>query len=530
MRYVYFLICFSLLVFSCKKEKTIWDSDWTSPIVNDTISLNKYVNDSTLSISNSGFYEMDLHRTLMNIDLLSLIKIPDTTIYKIFHCPVTLLVGPNVLIPINPIGNITLDVDDAELKKIILSQGTIDLELKNPYGTNVIFLIKLPGVTVDGVEIEKTFVAPPGTQADPGIITGTIDLAGSTADLTGPLGSSFNILQVNYTAKTANGGPSINVTTSDMVYANATLKDVKINYARGYFGNRVIANTSETIFDAFTNVSGIIDFPSTNLNVTISNGFKIPVKAKMLVISNENSNGNIVPLTVTPQNTFQFGEAFNIDPATGSWSTLQNSITTLNFNGLNSNLETYIENLGAKQKIQCEVQINPWGNTSGGWNEIFPNSVLKLSIDASMPLLIGADGFTIKDTFDFEVKQNTEKTHIVSGDLILKATNAFPMSGQLTLNLLDINGNVVAVVNGSDVLQSSLYGPTSASIQTCVSEIRFVLPADVIDQLESIKKVSIKATFNTPNPTTNLVEPQLIPEGAFLGVKLRGAFKLENRY
>ncbi len=524
-----------LMVFSCKKEKTIWDSDWTTPIVNDTITLNKFVNDSTLAITSSGFYEMDLHRTLLDINLLGIVAIPDTSVVKVFHCPLNLLVGPNVQIPINPIGDITLDVDDVELKNIILSNGIIDIELGNPYGTNVNFVLKLPGVTKDGVVLEKSFVAPPGTPTNPGIKTGTIDLAGYTADLTGALGSSFNILQINYSAKTAWGGPSINVSTSDIVTAKATLRDVKVNYARGYFGNRIISNTSEAVFEAFSKLSGSIDLPATNLNLTISNGFKIPVKAKINLISNENSDGTIVPLTVTAQNTFQFGEAFNIDPATGSWSTLQNSTKYLSFNGLNSNLETYLENLGAKQKIGYEIQLNPWGNTSGGWNEIFPNSHLKLSIDASMPLLIGADGLTIRDTFDFDSKQqNTEKTHIVSGELILKATNAFPMSGKISLDLLDQNGTLIYTVNGSEILQSSLFGSatSSNSIQTCVSEIHFALPEEILSKLETIKKVSIKAEFNTPNsnPSTNTNEPALIPEGAFLGVKLKGAFKLENRY
>ena len=139
---------------------------------------------------------------------------------------------------------------------------------------------------------------------------------------------------------------------------------------------------------------------------------------------------------------------------------------------------------------------------------------------------------TIRDTFDFDVKQNTEKTHVVSGALVLKAINAFPMSGEISLNLLDISGNVIYVVSSTDILQSSLYGSTVSltGIQTCVSEIHFVLPENVLSKLESIKKVSINTEFNTPNIITNLNEPVLIPEGAFLGVKLKGAFKLENRF
>ena len=174
-----------------------------------------------------------------------------------------------------------------------------------------------------------------------------------------------------------------------------------MDYARGYFGNKVISDTTETTIDFLTHLtSGLIDLSSANLSFSISNGFKIPAKGTLTVISNENSTGDVVPLTASSLNLFQFGEAFNIDPATGGWTDLSSSIKTINFNELNSNVETYLENLGAKQKIGYSIQLNPWGNTSGGWNEIFPNSHLKVSIDASLPLLIGADGLTIRDTCD----------------------------------------------------------------------------------------------------------------------------------
>jgi len=81
-------------------------------------------------------------------------------------------------------------------------------------------------------------------------------------------------------------------------------------------------------------------------------------------------------------------------------------------------------------------------------------------------------------------------------------------------------------------LQSSVFGNTfsSSGVQTCISEIHFLLPEGLVSKLEQIKKVSIMAEFNTPNPASGLSEQVLISEGAFLGVKLKGAFKVENRY
>ena len=105
------------------------------------------------------------------------------------------------------------------------------------------------------------------------------------------------------------------------------------------------------------------------------------------------------------------------------------------------------------------------------------------------------------------------------------------MSGALSLHLLDESGNLIHTVAGSSELKSSLFGSTYTNgIQTCISEVHFVLPKAVLSQLESVKKVAIQSEFNTPIPTVNGNSSVSIPVGAFLGVKLRGAFKLENRF
>lgn len=533
MRYIFLFLSLFIFVTSCKKKMTIWNSDWSAPIVNDTISLKKYVNDSTLTVSNSGFYEIDLHRTILDINLSELISLPDTTISKSFSISFSNLNLPPGTNFVNSIEENTLNVEGIELKKIRLSNGYIDIKLENPINTKVFFTIQLPGVTKNGITFEQVYSAPAGSNSNPGVVEGSLNLSGYYMDLTGEDGNTYNILQSLFIVKTDPDGIETSTTSNDVTKITAKLRNIKIDYARGYFGNQIISDTSEIMIDLFSKITdGFIDLPTTSLNFSISNGFKFPAKATIYMINNENSNGNIVSLTVTNQNSFQFSEGFNIDPATGSWSTLHNSIKTLDFNSVNSNLEEYLENLGAKQKIGYSIQLNPWGNTSGGWNEIFPDSRLKVSIDASMPLSIGADGLTIKDTFDFNVTQNTEKTHVVSGELVLKATNAFPMSGGIVLNLLDRQGNIIHTIAGSEDLQSSLFGNSVSSngLQTSLSEIHFVLPLEILSELESINKIVVTAEFNTPNPVSNNNEQVLIPDEAFLGIKLKGAFKIENRY
>ena len=530
-KYLFSFFILLILFSSCHKKKTIWDSDWTLPIVNDTLTLDKFIEDQTIN-SVSGYYELNFKRTLIDFNLSEIVKIPDTTINKSFGIPFSNMILPPGISFVNSIEENKMNIEGLELKKMRLSNGSIILKLENSINTPVFFKIQLIGVTKNGIEFEKTYKAPSGTIANPGVIDGNIDLKDYEINLTGVTGGKFNILQSKYTVTTDPDGGDAEITDKHLTKVTAQFKDLKVDYARGYFGDQIISDTLETTIDFLKSVQGgLVDFPTSNLKFIITNGLKIPAKASITYIKNDNSNGQSVPLSVLPQSTFQFGEDFNLDPAKGSWSTLSESKKVIEFNSSNSNLEKYLENLGSTQKIGYSIHLNPWGNSSGGWNELFPSSRLKVEINASMPLSIELDKFTLKNTFDFEVKQNTEKTHIVSGGLTLIATNAFPISGKINLEILDLNGDLLFKVGGSEILKSSELGNTiSKGLKTSNSTIHFMLTREMVNQLEMAKKVNVISQFDTPNQLNNQNVKVQIPEGAYIGVKLRGDFKVENRF
>ena len=532
MKQLVIVTTFCILLFSsCKKEKTIWNSDWVAPLVNDTLTLDKYVENGSI-ISNSGYYELNFTRNLLDLNLSEVVQIPDTSFSKTFGIAFSnFVLNPGTSF-VNSVEEHDLNLQGIELKKIRLSNGIVQIKLENPVNTPVFFKMQLVGVTKNGIPFDNTFKAPAGTQPNPGIVEGTVDISGYDLDLTGTSGGKFNVLQSLFTVTTDPNGITTSMTNTDITKITATLKDLKVDYARGYFGQQILSDTLETTIDFLTKVkSGLVDFGATDLKFTVTNGLKIPAKATISLIQNRNDiTGKNVQLT-TSQSGFNFGESFTIDPATGSWSTLLESKKEIDFNSSNSSIENYLENLGANQKIGYSIQLNPWGNTSGGWNELFPTSKLKVDVIAKMPLTIGLDGLTLKNTFDFEIKQDKEKLHIVSGGLTLLATNGFPISGALTLELLDANGIVLFTVDGTESIASSITGSTfSKGIQTANSIVHFYFTKEMVAKISQIKKLNVISKFSTPNASSTLNEPIKIPEGAFIGVKIKSDFKIENRY
>lgn len=529
MKYTILLFITSVFLFSCRKNKTTWDTDWTIPIINDSLNLSHFVNDSTLKTTVSNSYELDLHRTLMNIDLTDLIKIPDTTINQNFSLSVSnLTISPGTVF-VNPsqIEEHTIDLKDIQLKKIRLKQGTIRLKLSNPVGTKTFFTVTLPGVKKNGVDFEHVYEAPAGSIENPGIIEESVDITGSEMDLTGVNGSEFNILKSYIAVKTDPQGPTVNITNQHVTKVEATMKDIKIDYARGYFGNQILSDTSTTFIEALSKLTaGAIDLPATTLKFNISNGLKINAKATLSMIQSENYNHEIVSIS-HPQK----GQPIYLNQATGSWNNFTSSNTTIEFNSTNSNIENYLENLGSKHTFGYSIQLNPWGNVSGGWNEIFPDSKLKVTIDASMPLNIGFNGLTAQDTFDFDLSQNEKKSHITSGNFVLITQNAFPFSAKIKLILLDENNAVKFIIPSSSEITSSLFGNnyTNSGTQYSNSTITFEITEEIIHSISDIKKIAVQATLNSPSPVDNTNQSVIIPENAFIGLKLKAAFKLKAK-
>ena len=66
-------------------------------------------------------------------------------------------------------------------------------------------------------------------------------------------------------------------------------------------------------------------------------------------------------------------------------------------------MTAYIENLGYTHELGFEVRMNPLGNITGSYNEVFPNSRLKLSLSSQFPLSVGLNGLTIEDTLSLNL-------------------------------------------------------------------------------------------------------------------------------
>lgn len=522
------IVVFFLLVFiisACKKEPTRWNSDWQFPILKDTLNLSHLYNDSTLNIDGNQI-DVALSRTIFDIGLSDLIRIPDTTVSQQFQSVFTIgNVTPGFTF-VNSLKTHELDLQDIQLKKVRVLSGRVKFKVFNPLNTSVHYQVELPGVTLNGQAFVQNFIVSAGTVQNPTIAYETIDLSQYEIDLGGLQGLEFNKLQSRLTLKTDPNGPTVSIYANQMFKYEATFQDLAFDYAKGYFGSAIF-NEQQSFQLPFFNqvVGGMLDLPNLSMDVSIENGFKVALRGQISSLEAMNTQGQGISLLSPSIGTNVF-----MSPALGSWSTLQPSNLQVHFDANNSNIENYLEHLGATQNISYQLQLNPWGNTASGHDEAFPNSRLKVKVAASMPLKFSADGLTLQDTFDIDLKQDLTKTHVSSGAILIDATNAFPFATDLVLYFLK-DGQIKHSVVADAQISAANLGQVDPidGLQKKTSQLKIMLPESVLKDLNDLSKIIVQASFSTLDPNTGSAIMQDVQAHAFLAFKLHLLLKTSIR-
>lgn len=527
---IYLILLLSIIAFSsCKKEKTVWDSEWGAPIINDTLTLQNLVDDSIVVENGMGYYDLDFEKVI-ELNVNDSITIPDTTInekYTIALLNLTLNPGFSF---INNVEEHDLNMPyGIRLGKIILKEGAINVKVYNPIGTKAFFNVLLPGVSKDGIQFNQQYEAPPGTNQNPGVISASIDLSGYEVDLTGVTGSEWNKFRSIVSVSTDPNGPTVVITNQDTTKVEASFSGFKLDYARGYFGDAEFSGDQTFTIDALNNYygGGLFDIPSTTVTMELENSIKVSAQGKIDHLTNTNNQGSVVDF-----NHPQIGTEFYINAATGSWNNLVPSLKTFQFTSANSNLEAYVENLGHEHSLGFSIKLNPWGNVSGGWDELYPNSDIKLKLKVNMPLLYGLNDLIVQDTFEVNLNQEPDKTKVISGELIMDASNAFPYGAVAEIYLLNANKNVLHTISSPNGIESALYGSIDpeSGLMVKKSQARFILTEEALADINQVKYILVRTVLNSPNPSSGVSEPQSIPIGAFIGVQIRTKFKTENQF
>jgi hypothetical protein len=522
MRTTVFLFLIASFVVGCRKEKASWDSDWRIPLIQDSLNLNKLVTDSILDINSDGSYHLVINRDLFNLKIDSLLKIPDTAIIQKVAIEIPGINVPPGFSFLNETEEHTFEIADLILKKVLLSKGTADITIASPIGAPTILTLILPKVKKNGIPYSKTITAGAGSIASPSISKEVLDLSGYEIDLTGIDGSSFNILQSQVQVSSDPNGPDVYVSNQDTISFEVFFKDLIPAYARGYFGNQVFSDTSSTNFDILNSiVAGAIDLENVSLKLSINNGLKTAARAKFTTVENDGLGGSTIALSHPDINQWIW-----LNQATGNWDNLSPSVHELEFTSTNSNIEAFIENIPKFLRFGYSFELNPWGNTSGGYDELFSTSEVYARLTADMPLAIGMNQLTYADTFNLKYDGADASISLKSGEIEIVTSSSYPFDAALQLEFLDATNTTLFSVTGTEKIKGSGLLTNTAPQTIAKSTVKLILTENQVAELSKLEKLVVKAVFDTPQNGAIAT----IYDGQFIAFKLYTNLKLTNKF
>lgn len=479
-------------LFSCKKEPTTWDTDWTAPVAHGHLTLGDMISSEYTTTNSDGYISIIYHEPVYTFTIDTLVKLPDTSIVKKSAISV-----PNITV--NPGFTFSDDydqlyqLDQIELKKVRVSEGTIEVEVKCPWQGASIVTFSFPKITKNGIPFQRTYNLPAASLSNPAVANEIIDIAYYYLDLTGTDGNQINMLSADFIMGSNETTNSYDVSDTDSIEYIISFKGLKPDYAKGYFGQYYFSDTTGISLDFMKNITGgSINIDSINLTLTVRNGFNLIAQSKITSLKGMNTNtSSIVDLTFPMINT-----SMNINPATGGMYDFVPSEFPIAINSTNSNIAPFIENMNDSIILGYELEINPFGNVTGGSDEVFPGSAFELFLDAEFPLDFGADQLTLVDTFEIDYT-NPESVYPDNGEFELLYSNGFPVGANAYFYLLDENDQVIDSIFSSASISSGSYNISTYLTTPASGTLGFTLTSQNIVNLDLAKKIILYVSFST---------------------------------
>lgn len=493
MQRLLFLAIIGVLVISCKKEPTSWDTSISSPILKSNLGISDLIADSLIEIGEDQTVAIRINENIFNFGIDSLIDIEPDTVTKIFS------IAPLPEFTFNP-GQTFYNSDEtfefegieAQLSEAILKSGNLYLKAENTIGSELEFILKIPRAIKDGHSLTITESIPASTSSGNGILEMEIDMADYVLDLSGTDGNSYNILEVEFTLTNPIENDPITVINTDFVNLFLSYSDLEVARAIGYFGSELLDLNEGSSFSVLEDYrESIVDLNSVEADLVFSNGFGVDIQASIYQLKAFNNYSESI---VSLENTL-IGSTINLSRATENGVTLIPYLKTYSLNSSNSNIAEFIEIIPDSIKILANANLNPFGNISNYNDFLNAESSLRCDVEIKIPLQLSLSNLILSDTTTINWPDD-DNFEISSGVLYLKAENSFPAELTLQLTALDEDDNTLLDLNGylSDPQSTISASPDHLPI---ISLLKYTLDENAIEQMEKAEKIAIRAGFET---------------------------------
>lgn len=521
-------VIFGLLVsgsifISCHKNPPSWDAQILAPIITGSLSINDIITSSYIKNNPDSSVSLVYTDSLYNLNIDTLLNIPDTVFVYDTLSPITTTITPGSLMFYVKPTTTQYPLGSVQLVKGTIQSGYLVYTLQNPLSQPVDYFYKVYNITAsitDTLEIKKVVSAVT-------TITDSIYLGGYNIDFSGPTHNGYNDITTSIQVNLDPNASPLTVTafTSKLVDARITFKNVIPYYAKGYFGTTTKTYGPEKVaFPIFNQiVAGKLNLQNVSVNLTLTNGFGVDASIVLSQLSSINRAGHVVPLI----DNSVVGSTIHINRATPSnnpSSPVNPTITNFAINPSNSNILAWLDSIPTSVQYALQITTDPIGNVSGSNDFAYYAYGINSNINVTIPLSLIADNLTLADTLEVNFSNSSSSAqHVKSGTLTIYATNGFPFSAGLQLYLLNTSNKVCdSLFVPTQSIASGTVNPVTGIVTSpSSSALTISLNETQTQELLNTKSMILYARFNMGNSPSTY---RKIYDYYQLGVKMVGNF------
>lgn len=485
------ILLLAISLSSCRKDRDLhWNSDLLIPIMHSSLDVWDIFGDTNITENPNQSLMLVLEETIEMLDPDKVIEVHDTLAEDLFNIPLHLYYAPGDQL-IKRETSVTMDLGDMELSFAVARVASMKFYVTNTVQQPLRVKYELLSSEKDGKPFEVIEDVPAATASGPSYTIKTIHLDGYSMDMTGD-GTQVNTVVSRTTVWLHPNADSIWITPADTVLIISTFDELKIKYARGYFGQQDYKGSGSSAINVFGNFKqGSFDLDRVDAQLILRNytGMDVRMSLDKLSTYNNSTKHEVV------MNHSIIGSALNIARATENGQTIDDVKPTIEMYKIeNSNLDEMIENMPDSLFFELSALINPLGNVSSGNDFMYFEKGVEAGIALEIPLDFSASGLRIEDysTMSF----NDEK--LKSGKLVVYADNMFPFDLDIQFYILDEQLQIVdSLFTEKNHIPSGVVDAQGFVIMPSKNVLNILLDPQKIALLNKYSDLLIRAVVNS---------------------------------
>ncbi|NNE29735.1 MAG: hypothetical protein HKN16_08860 [Saprospiraceae bacterium] len=479
-----------------------YDAEYAVPVFTATYSLGKVLNDlelgTDIAILPDGSIELKYSgefagRSAQELfDIITLALVPIEVIDTVQH------------VDYNIQG--TYDIDFVHI-----SSGNINMTFDSNFEEDLDVTVSIPQLMKDGDIFEYQFF---------------VDYVGSTPVITTLVGEPLSgytltaqedtLLTVNYDARLPNGD---RVLLDEFVII---LTDLEYDYAEGFLGTEEYRIAADTVEISFFNrwIDGSVYFDDPRVRLTALNSFGFPFDGKFIYMDVLTVEDGLLDV----QSPFiDGGVEINFPNLDQVGETVE---TVFDFNKDNSNLREVLGAGPLALYYDIDMIQNP-DSASQLRGFMTDSSDIRVRVEVDLPLVGVADHFLVRDTFDFNLEDLSERD-IENIEFKFVSENELPLTvisqGYFADSDFQILDSLFETPN--TIIQGAPINAEGISTDS-VSETFFqTLTEDQVNRIKTAKQLILNTTFVTSSTMETL--PVRILSDQEVNLRMGAKFRIKK--